>query len=216
MRDLALLRLLQLTDSAVPIGAAAHSFGLETLVADRYVSPGNLEDFLSAQLKGPLAVEAVFCREAAGAGADRLDFLNATLSAMKPAREPRQASQALGRRFWMLLTNVFEGGLPPADLENMHHSVAFGCAAGLLGIGADPAVLAWLQQAVTGMVSAATRLMPLGQSAAQALLWRMGGEILETAHRSRELSVSQAASFAPALDIACMNHPALETRLFIS
>lgn len=208
------MRLLQLSDSAVPIGSAAHSFGLETLVHSGAVAPHSLEEFLRAQIEEPLAAEAVFCR-CATAAAD-LDELNAALSAMLPAREIRQASLAIGRRFWSLFRNLYSGGLPDVDGAAMHHAVAFGTAGRVLEIPPDLAVVAWMQQAVTTLISAAVRLMPLGQSAAQSLLWRLGPHISSAMERTRGIRFQDIFCLAPGLDIAAMRHPALETRLFIS
>lgn len=214
----ALLRLLQLTDSALPIGGVAHSFGLESLAANGAVSAVTLESFLRVRIAESLTLEAAFCRAAAlnsVPGLD-LDILNRQLSARMPAREPRSASLALGRRFWSLFASLYESPLPAADATLMHHSVAFGAAAGLLIVDPRDATVAWLQQAVTTAVSAATRLLPLGQSAAQALVWDLAGDITAAAERVRHTELSETACFTPALDIACMTHPALETRLFIS
>src|SRR5437660_424593 len=46
-----LLRLLQLADSALPVGAAAHSFGLESLIQEGLLGAGELESFLLAYLE---------------------------------------------------------------------------------------------------------------------------------------------------------------------
>lgn len=63
-RDLADLRLLHLADSALPIGSLAHSFGLESLVAQGSLGANDLPEFLRGFLEEAGMVEAVFCREA--------------------------------------------------------------------------------------------------------------------------------------------------------
>ena len=47
MESIKELRLLQIADSALAIGAAAHSFGLETLVDSGMLHAESLEEFLS-------------------------------------------------------------------------------------------------------------------------------------------------------------------------
>ena len=203
MAPLTLLQLLQLADSAIPIGAAAHSFGLETLASDGNLHPENLADFLSGWLEEAGSQEGIFVRRAYTAD---LPALSEELSARKPARESREASLKLGRRF-VQLVNTLAGTQIATDL---HYPIAFGSAAAGLGIDPDSAVLAYLQQSVAGLVSACQRLMPLGQVAAASIVWNLKPAI-EQAAAQNELSC-----FMPLQEIASMRHPLLETRLFIS
>lgn len=205
MHDAALLRLLHLADSALPIGAAAHSFGLETLSEEGILRPENLESFLRAYLEESGRMEAVYVRRAWRR--NQIPGLNDELTARKTARESRNASLKIGRRFSELVNSVLGFSLLPPDL---HYSIAFGAAGGALEIPVHPVVLAYLNQTVSGLVYACQRLMPLGQSAAARILWNLKPMIIEASH-SEEISC-----FSPLLDIASMRHDLLETRLFIS
>jgi urease accessory protein len=226
------LQLLHLADSAFPIGALSHSFGLETLVSANQLRATNLEIFLQGHLEESGVAEAIFCREAAKlASESATDFpierwreINETLSALKPARESRDGSASLGRNFLRAVIAVSENKVLRQALEaaenspahTIEHSPAFGVTGSALKFDEDAIVLAYLHQWATNSVSAFQRLAPLGQTQATQILWNLKPAMLEAANRSAKLSPENLSSFTPMLDWGAMEHPALTTRLFIS
>jgi urease accessory protein len=211
-----LLKLIQLADSALPIGSLSHSFGLESLVFDGDVCPESLYGYLEDSLSESLLIDAVFCREA-HTGADLSD-MNQQLSALRLARETRDASLAMGRRFAALAAALEPNPALAAlaQIRELHHSVAFGYTFGILGIAPDSTVSAFLHQCVLNAISAAQRLLPLGQTQANRIAWQLKPAIMEAVVQTRTLSFAAVRSFAHLPETACMRHPCLPTRLFIS
>jgi len=229
---LADLRLLHLADSALPVGALAHSFGMESLTSCEMLTTRDLPDFLQAYLEEAGTMEATFCREAfhlPAATASESDFmarwvqLNDQLSARKPGRESRAGSASLGGNFLQVVLNLAELPLARTALDAskrsaslVHHSTAFGLACGLLGFAENRVVLVYLHQSVASLVSSCQRLLPLGQSEAARILWNLKPAIITAVDRSAALALDEACCFMPLLDWGAMEHPALGTRLFIS
>lgn len=201
-----LLELLQLADSALPIGSAANSYGLETLVEEGFLLPANLDPFFHAYISEAGRLEATFVRRA-WRGED-LARLNAEYDARRPARESRESSFKTGRRFASLFAAMSGMELPAA-----HYPIAFGAAGAALRLPEDSVAQSYLQQSVTGLISACQRLMPLGQVAANRLLWNLRPAILKAAAASGSLNTE---CFTPLPELASMRHGFLETRLFIS
>lgn len=226
MNNSALLSLLQLADSQVPIGSAAHSFGLESLTADGSVTVDDLYQFLVDYLAETGVRDAAFCRTAHQlVTLPDVEFfhqwlnLNQELSAWHPARESRAASATLGRRFLQLVTNLTGNRRFLVALEearsatsDVHHATAFGLVGSMLGLTEQETSLVYLQQNIMALVSAAQRLLPLGQARAGTLVWQLQSHIEQTAF----VEMDALASWTPMLDIASMRHPGQMTRLFIS
>lgn len=222
------LQLLQLADSALPIGALSHSFGIESLAAEGGLDVSGLPRFFAEWLDGAGHIEAVFCVRAvilasqAGDGGSENDFesqwrqLNELASAMRPARESREASLRLGRRF-LSLAAMLEPDPRLRRRGDVHLCTAFGLVGAVLGLSAAEIAAAALHQAVFGAVSVCQRLLPLGQSFAMQLLWQMKSQmaaVIDAACAHPDLDTLWMLQ--PRLEIASMRHPALHTRLFIS
>jgi urease accessory protein len=165
MSTLPLLQLLQLADSALPVGAAAHSFGLESLVSENNLEVADLPDFFQGYLEEAGRLEAVFVYAGYEASSTQQWLqLNQRMSAMKPARETREASLRLGKRLAGLAAEAFAMSLPYATGPS-HFPLMFGQVGRFIGSAADETVAAYLHQSLAGLVSACQRLLPLGTQA---------------------------------------------------
>jgi urease accessory protein len=216
MSALQFLQLLHLADSALPVGAAAHSFGLESLVAENGLEVCDLPDFFQGYLQEAGRLEAVFVYAGYDASSTRQwQRLNGLMSAMKPARETREGSLRLGKRLAGLAGEAF-AILPQYTAGPAHLPLIFGQVGRRIGSARDEVVAAYLHQSLSGLVSACQRLLPLGQSGAATLLWQLKPVILETLAIARETQVDAVCLSQPLLDLASSRHPGLHTRLFIS
>ncbi|HEY7170697.1 MAG TPA: urease accessory UreF family protein [Vicinamibacterales bacterium] len=226
MSDTRLVALLQLCDSLFPIGSFAHSDGLEQATASgRVTNAGELRGWLDAQLAGPLATAD---GRAAALALDHwqarrwadLDDLDDEIHALRPASASREAARAMGTR----LLKTWIAARPDAGIGayldrrapgGVTLPVAFGIACAAAGIAPAAALEAFLYTRLAGAISAAMRLMKIGQNEAHRVL----AEVLEQAPAAAAAIVASGAPpavFAPALDIAAMSQQYQRSRLFRS
>ncbi len=228
MDTLSLLNGLRFIDSFFPSGGFAFSSGLEAAVYNGAVRDGRdlaryVEECLVHGTAKREAVAVAVAHQAETAG--RLDpalHADRELDALKIGRETRLASRQTGRQVMKVAADQIEGhrllreywialeeGRTPG-----HAPVAIGLTLAACGWSRQDAVAAFLYQTVQGFVSAAMKLLPVGQQEGQHLLHRWAPRI---GNLSRSIKPRKALpSWSPLHDIYAMRHARLESRLFRS
>jgi urease accessory protein len=206
---LPLLRLLQLFDSQFPVGAFAHSGGVET-----YASLGGgvaeLEDVLDAQIAlgwGRSDLAAAYLAWRGDIDARRLD-------ALKVVPAVRQASIGLGRRTLELLRRLYPEAV--VDVDPPHQAIVLGAAAARLETDARDFLLAYAHSLAMGTLAAGLRCMSVSPAQAQGLLADAHPAIAAAVERVLDDPEACLFTCTPALDVRSRQQALLRTRLFQS
>jgi urease accessory protein len=222
---LPLLRLLQLASPALPVGAYSYSQGLEQAVEAGAVSDEpTAACWIEDVLRSSVARCEGSCLVAALLAADRGDCagiaeLNAWFLASRESAELRAETVQLGGSLVRLMDQL--GGLPQPlvgcarALPEPAYPCAWGLFACALRIAAAPAHAAYLWSWAENQVLAAVKLVPLGQSAGQRILFRLGATIAALGI-ARDVAPAHWTNFAPGLAAASAAHETQYTRLFRS
>jgi urease accessory protein len=211
-----LLNLLAWLSPAFPTGAFAYSHGLEWAVqAGDIRDGGSLQDWLTdvvAQGAGRSDVILLRYAHRAAGDPDALHDLVSLATACAPARERRDEALNQGRAFQLAVMPWIADALP----DDAPYAVIVGAAAGRQGIAEDDVAAAYLQVFATNLISAAVRLVPLGQTAGLRVLAALEALILATAYETACATLNDLGGCAFRSDIAAMRHETQYTRLFRS
>lgn len=215
MTDLA--RLLQMHDSAFPVGAFAHSGGLETY-AQEGMNPEGLERYLRVQLQlgwGRLELGA-WLLAWNDPQPDALAALDARVSAWTIVPSLRDASQRRGARTIRMATRLWghEAGSFPGT--TLHQAVVAGALARRLGIAASDGVLAYAHGTLSSSVTAATRCMSLSPERAQEILVSLTPTLVTAVEAALADPDAQMFTATLGADLAASHQTRLRTRLFQS
>lgn len=208
----ALLRLQAWLSPAFPTGAYAYSHGLEWAVEAGDVTDGEtlrvwLVDVLA---HGSGRNDAILLRHAFRA--DDHAELNELAIAIAPSRERRNETLDQGTAF----IAAAAAWHPPHMPQRVAYPVAVGALAAQHAIGEDITAAAYLQAFAANLISAAVRLVPLGQSTGLRVLAALEPTILSVAEGTRAATLDDIGGCAFRSDLAAMLHETQYTRLFRS
>jgi urease accessory protein len=222
--DMALLNLLQLTNSALPVGAYSYSEGLETLVdAGKIQDEQSLNHWLVQELYfGAIRLEAAVMVRAYRAlklgDIEALNYWNVWVSAAKETEELREQSWQMGRALVRLLQQLQPELISTIEAcgQPCNYAIAFAITATHWQITEEASVLGYLHSWATNLVSAGIKLIPLGQTAGQQLLLNLHPNIVGATAEILTLDDDNLGSCGWGLSLASMAHETQYTRLFRS
>lgn len=218
-------RLMTWLTASFPVGAFSYSHGLEWGVEDGTIRTvdalvGWLDDLLSLGSGWNDAVLAAAAWRASAAGDwPALAAVADLAAALTPTAERRLETLSQGRAFAVAIAAAWpcaavdrlrQGG---ADLA---YPVAVGAVAAGHGLSLGATLLGYLHGFVGNLVSAALRLVPLGQTDGQRALARLEPLVRTTAGHAAATTLDDLGGAAWVADIASMNHETQYTRLFRS
>lgn len=211
-----LVDLLLLTDGRAPVGAYAHSYGLEVAVAASDVTDvRSLHAFVAARVVTTGVVDAAFAAAVhVRAHRDDLDDVLVTADVEYAARTPapalRDASCQLGRYLLRLGRRVWPDprldALASRTGPGPHHAVVLGLVSAAAGADIAATATASVYGLASGIASAGVRLLGLDPVEVHAVQARLAPDLASVAERA------VAAATRPFEDLPATGTPLLDIR----
>jgi len=222
----AITRLLQLASPALPVGAYSYSQGLEWAIESGDVNNSAtaqrwIEDHLAlvfARFEAPLyaaAFAAWSCEDVAEVARLNVDFISTRESA-----EPRAETVQVGFSYaaWCRevapLTDAQRTTL--VAMDHVSGPVGAALAAVASGVEVRDGLLGYTFGFTENQVMVLAKALPMGQIAAQKLLFALGGAVGAAVDIALALPEDDWSSASPWLAIAQMKHETQYSRLFRS
>jgi urease accessory protein len=234
--SLQLLRLLQLTSPALPVGAYSYSEGIEYLCSFGTIqTESDLCNWLKRELSfGFITTEAAIALRAYQAimtsDISTLIYWNNWLSATRETEEVRLASWQMGQslmKLWyqlpdcqssnkLLISEVLPKAKDNSEGQGCNYAIAFGIVAASLAIDPSNTVAGYIYGWLSNLVSAAVRVVPFGQTTGQQILFGLSTDILQSSQSALQRLDNELEWCGWGVSLACANHETQYSRLFRS
>lgn len=212
--DAQILTLTQWLSPAYPVGAFAYSHGLEAAADQDWVTDAPsleawLEDVIwhGAGRSDALLLAAAWQAESA----QEIAQIDATARAFAASKERLLETAQQGASFALVTSDIWGG-----ELSGLTYPVALGVAASCHGLPLALTQTMYLQAFLSNLVAAGQRLLPVGQTAGQAMLRRLSCTLPDLAQQTAHGDLDQLGATAFLSDIASMKHETQYSRIFRS
>ena len=211
MNTEALLTLTQWMSPGFPVGAFAYSHGLEQVIDRGDIAyAATLQDWLFDILRfGSAQNDVILLAAAYRATEAELAGIDATAQALAASVERLTETMDQGTAFARTVDAVWHTEIGPRS-----YPVAVGRAARVRNVPLAATAQVYVQAMLTNLVSAAVRLVPLGQTEGQAVLAALTKEVGSTVEAALEMSLDDLSSACFTVDIAAMQHETQYSKVF--
>jgi urease accessory protein len=219
-----LYRLMTWMSPSYPVGAYSFSHGLESavdcgLMRDASTARNWIGDLMAF---GGGQADLVFVAEAWGAAADRnrLSEVHELALAFQPTSEIRLETTAQGAAFVRATAAAWPcpalGLLKQVAGGEYVYPVVVGAVAGSHAVAKDEVMQAYGHAFAANLVSAAVRLVPLGQTEGQKITASLLDDVYSAVATALSTPLAMVSSSCVMADITSMKHEVQYTRLFRS
>jgi len=220
LSDDGFLRLLTWLSPAFPTGGFAYSHGIEWAVesGDAKSTAGIVGWICDILEQGSGRTDAILLRHAHRAAGDpaALGAIIDLAAALPGGRERHLETIQQGNAFLAAARAWPHPMIAQLERQAVAYPVAVGAVAAGHGIAEDRACLGFLHTFAANLVSAAVRIIPLGQQAGLRILAALEPVLVAVAEESRSLTLEDIGSGAIRADLAALHHETQYTRLFRS
>lgn len=224
------LLLLQITDSVFPIGGYSHSYGLETYIQRGLINrEEQAETYIRSYIKNSFCHNELmavrYAYEAAIQGDQKqLKELEKKIAVSKTPMEIRSAGEKLAARFIKTVgrfkndvrMELFNQYIQDMEQSVHTYTVVFGMFCGCMEIEIRESMISFAYSQISALLVNCVKSIPLSQLSGQQILNRLSEDIIEAVENALVFDEGQFLLSYPGMDLRCMQHEDLYSRIFMS